>query len=157
MLKHIWLNIKSFWYLVLVMFGTMGVMFGMGMGPTVNPRIISLLLIVACSLLGVIAIFLHFSQNYANKREKELEVTKAALRDSQAQKSALQSSFQETINTFSRQLQAWEKKFQESNLPAPTKEELWRAEHFETPEPAKQIKAWQKIKSWPLLRLKKLP
>lgn len=150
MWKNVWSNIKSFWYLGLILFGAVGVMLGMGAGPTVTPRTISLLLEIACALLGVIAIFLHLGQNYVNKREKEIEVLKKALHESQEKTAGIQSGFQTTINSLIKELRAWEKKFEESNLPPPTEEEVWRlAQKLETPAPQKKV--WEKMKALPLL------
>lgn len=151
MWKNIWSNIKAFWYLSLVMFGTAGVMLGMGMGPTVTPRIISLLLIVACSLLGVIAIFLHFGQSYVNKREKEIQILKTALHESQIKVTGLQQGFQETIRSLNNELRILAKKYEDSNLPTPTQDELWRAmQGFETP-PQERLSIFGKLKALPHL------
>lgn len=155
-MKNIWPNIKLFLYMGLVVFGAVGVMFGMGIGPTVNPRIISLLLEIACSLLGLIAVFLFFTQNYASKREEKIETLNHALRESQEKAAGIQSAFQTAINSLIKTQQVWEKKFEESNLPVPTEDELRQAlQNFDTP-PAKPANIFQKIKALPLL-LKKLP
>jgi hypothetical protein len=154
MWKNMWSNIKSFWYIGLILFGTVGAMLGMGAGPTVTPRTISLLLEISCALLGVIAIFLHLGQNYVNRREKEIEILKKALHESQEKTAAIQGGFQTTINSLIKELRAWEKKFEESNLPPPTEEEVWGlAQKLETPAPQKRVwEKWEKVKALPLLK-----
>lgn len=152
---NIWLHMKSFWYLGLIVFGTVGVMLGMGMGPTVTPRTLSLLLIIACALLGLTAIFLHFGQNYVNKREKEMEVLKKALHESQEKVEGLQSGFQKAVSSLSKELMVWQKRFEESNLPIPTEEEVWQATQPLETLPPEKINILQKLKALPLL-LKKI-
>jgi propanediol dehydratase large subunit len=154
-MKNIWPNIKLFFCMGLALFGAVGVMFGMGIGPTVNPRIISVLLETASGLLGLIAVFLFFTQNYANEREEKIETLNHALRDLQMQFKALKVEFQETISSLNKGVRMWEKRFEELNLPTPTEDEIRQAmQNFDTPPPEKKM--WEKIKAFPLL-LKKLP
>lgn len=142
---------KSLWYLGLVIFGTAGVMIGMGMGPIVTPRTLSLLLIIACALLGAIAVFLHFSQSYVNKREKEIEILKKALQESQEKVDGLHLGFQKALSSLNKELRVWERKFEESNLPAPTEEEVWRLDQ-KMGAPAPEKKIWEKMKALPFLK-----
>lgn len=146
----------SFWYVGLMLFGTVGAMLGMGMGPTVTTKTISLLLIIACSLLGLMGVFLHFSKKHTDEQEEEQEkrikTLEKALCDAQERMDGVQSVFQTTINNLVKEMRIWEKKFEESQLPAPTNEELRQVmREFETP-PTRQIKIWERFKALPFLK-----